>query len=59
MLAVIAFGELDKNVPSAFKGIIRMGGVVITVERLTTILIGVVLVVFLNLFLLKTKTEWP
>ncbi len=56
MLAVIAFGELDKNVPSAFKGILRMGGVVITVERLATILIGISLVVLLNLFLLKTKT---
>lgn len=25
MLAVICFGELDRNVPSAFKGIIHMG----------------------------------
>jgi branched-chain amino acid transport system permease protein len=56
MLSVIAFGDLDKHVPSAFKGILRMGGVVITVERLATILIGICLVVILNLFLLKTKT---
>jgi branched-chain amino acid transport system permease protein len=56
MLAVVAFGELDKNIPSAFKGIIRLAGVVITVERLSTIFIGVALVVLLNLFLLKTKT---
>ncbi len=56
MLAVIVFGELDKNVPSAFSGILRMGGVVITVERLATILIGLCMVVLLNLFLLKTKT---
>jgi branched-chain amino acid transport system permease protein len=55
MLAVIAFGELDKKVPSAFKGIISMGGVVITVERLAAIVIGVLLVVSLNLFLLRTK----
>jgi branched-chain amino acid transport system permease protein len=56
MIAVIAFGDLDKHVPSAFKGIIRVSGVVITVERLSTILIGVGLVGLLNLFLLKTKT---
>ncbi|MGD9818308.1 MAG: branched-chain amino acid ABC transporter permease [Desulfomonilaceae bacterium] len=56
MLAIIAFGDLDKNVPSAFKGIIRMSGVVITVERLATIIIGLSLVGLLNVFLLKTKT---
>ena len=56
MLAVIVFGDLDKHVPSAFKGILSMGGVVITVERLTTILLGIALVVLLNLFLLKSKT---
>jgi branched-chain amino acid transport system permease protein len=56
MLAVIAFGELDRKVPSAFKGIINMGGVVITNERLAAILIGVLMIVILNLFLLRTKT---
>lgn len=56
MLAVIAFGDLDKNVPSAFRGIIRTAGIVITVERLATILLGIGLVVLLNIFLLKTKT---
>ena len=56
MIAVIAFGDLDKHVPSAFKGIIRVSGVVITVERLSTILIGVALMALLNLFLIKTKT---
>jgi len=55
MLAVIAFGELDKKVPSAFKGIINMGGVVITFERLAAILIGILLVVLLAFFLLRTK----
>lgn len=56
MVAVIAFGDLDKHVPSAFKGIIKVSGVVITVERLSTILIGVALMALLNLFLIKTKT---
>ena len=55
MLAVICFGELDRNVPSAFKGIIHMGGVVITKERLAAIIIALVLVSLLTLFLMKTK----
>jgi len=55
MLAVICFGDLDRKVPSTFKGIINMGGVVITKERLVTIIIGIVLVVLLNLFLLRTR----
>jgi branched-chain amino acid transport system permease protein len=55
MLAVIFFGELDRTVPSAFKGIIRMGGVVITYERLAAIIIGICLVMLVNVFLLRTK----
>ena len=55
MLAVICFGDLDRSVPSAFKGILRMGGVVITKERLATIIIGIALIVLLNLFLLRTR----
>jgi branched-chain amino acid transport system permease protein len=55
MLAVICFGDLDRKVPSTFKGIINMGGVIITKERLVTIIIGIVLVVLLNLFLLRTR----
>ncbi|MGZ3514657.1 MAG: branched-chain amino acid ABC transporter permease [Thermodesulfobacteriota bacterium] len=55
MLAVICFGELDRNVPSAFKGIIHMGGVVITKERLAAIIIALVLVSVLTLFLMKTR----
>lgn len=55
MLAVICFGELDRNVPSSFKGIIHMGGVVITKERLAAIVIALVLVSVLTLFLMKTR----
>lgn len=55
MLAVISFGDLDRSVPSAFEGILRMGGVVITKERLATIIIGIALIVLLNLFLLRTR----
>jgi branched-chain amino acid transport system permease protein len=55
MLAVIFFGDLDRTVPSAFKGIIRMGGVVITKERLATIIIAICLVILVNVFLVRTK----
>lgn len=55
MVAVIVFGELDKNVPSSFSGIIRLWGATFTKERLAVIIIGVVLIFSLNLFLLKTK----
>lgn len=55
MLTVICFGDLDRKVPSTFSGIIHMGGVVITKERLATIIIGIVLVMLLNLFLLRTR----
>ena len=55
MLAVICFGELDKDIPTVFKGILRFGGVVITVERLVAIVMGVALVVVLSLFLKRTK----
>ena len=55
MLAVICFGELDKKVPSAFKGIVSAGGVVISKERLAAIFIGSLLILRLNLFLRRTK----
>ena len=55
MLAMIFFGEQDKDIPTVFKGIIRFGGMMITWERLAAILIGIGLVLLLNLFLLKTK----
>jgi branched-chain amino acid transport system permease protein len=55
MLAVICFGELDKKVPSAFKGILSAGGVVMSKERLAAIIIGSFLILMLNLFLRQTK----
>ncbi len=56
ILTVIFFGELDKNVPSAFTGIIRIAGVTFTSQRIAAISIGAVLILLLNLFLLRTKT---
>lgn len=55
MLAVIIFGELDKNVPSSFKGIINLWGTVFTLERMSVIIIGFLSILMLNLFLLRTK----
>jgi branched-chain amino acid transport system permease protein len=55
MMAIICFGELDKKVPSVFKGIIHIAGAVLSKERLAAIIIGTVLISMLNLFLLRTK----
>jgi len=55
MMAIICFGELDKKVPSVFKGIINIAGAVLSKERLAAIIIGTVLISMLNLFLLRTK----
>jgi len=49
--AQLAFGVLDKPVPSAFSGIVRVLGLVISVERLVVTLSAIVLIVALYLFL--------
>jgi len=49
--AQLAFGVLDKPVPSAFSGIVRVLGLVISVERLVVTLSAIVLIVTLYLFL--------
>jgi branched-chain amino acid transport system permease protein len=54
--AQIAFGIQDKAVPSAFSGVLRLGGVFISFERLAVTLCAVVLIVALYAFLEWTKT---
>src|SRR3989442_15182756 len=49
--AQLAFGVLDKPVPSAFSGIVRMLGLVISLERLVVTVCAIVLIVGLYLFL--------
>jgi branched-chain amino acid transport system permease protein len=49
--AQLAFGVLDKPVPSAFSGIVRPLGLVISVERLVVTLSAIALIVALYLFL--------
>src|SRR6266542_3443413 len=49
--AQLAFGVLDKPVPSAFSGIVRVLGLVVSVERLVVTLSAIVLIVALYLFL--------
>jgi branched-chain amino acid transport system permease protein len=53
--AQLAFGILDKPVPSAFSGIIRVGGIIITVERFAVVACAVVLIVALYGFLGWTR----
>jgi len=40
----LSFGVLDKSVPSAFSGIIRLGGLIISVERFVVVLAAVGLI---------------
>jgi branched-chain amino acid transport system permease protein len=54
-LAQLAFGVLDKPVPSAFSGIIRVAGIVITVERFVVVACALVLIVALYAFLGWTR----
>lgn len=54
--AQLSFGVLDKSVPSAVSGIVRVGGVIVSRERLFVILTAVALIVGLYLFLKFTRT---
>src|SRR5262249_51985823 len=49
--AQLAFGVLDKPVPSAFSGVVRLFGLVMSVERLVVTLAAIVLIAALYLFL--------
>jgi branched-chain amino acid transport system permease protein len=54
--AQLSFGVLDKSVPSAVSGIVRVGGVIVSRERLFVMLTAVALIVGLYLFLKFTRT---
>ena len=54
--AQLSFGVLDKSVPSAVSGIVRLGGVIVSRERMFVILTAVGLIVGLYLFLKFTRT---
>jgi branched-chain amino acid transport system permease protein len=49
--ALLAFGSLEKSVPSPFRGVLRVLGVHFSLERLVVTLIGIVLVAGLYLFI--------
>ena len=53
--AQLSFGVLDKSVPSAFSGIIRLGGLIISVERFVVVLAAVGLIAVLYAFLQWTR----
>jgi branched-chain amino acid transport system permease protein len=54
--AMLAFGIQEKPVPSAFSGIMRMGAVVVSVERVAVSLSAAALIVVLYIFLTGTRT---
>src|SRR3989442_8534499 len=49
--AQLSFGVLDKSVPSAVSGIVRMGRVIVSRERLVVIVVALALIVALYAFL--------
>ncbi|MBI2466498.1 MAG: branched-chain amino acid ABC transporter permease [Candidatus Rokubacteria bacterium] len=49
--AQLSFGVLDKSVPRAFSGILRAGGIIISVERFVVILAAIGLIAVLYAFL--------
>ena len=51
----VVFGVLDKNVPSVFPGLVRMGGISISVERLTIVPIVAAFVLALYFFIYRTR----
>jgi branched-chain amino acid transport system permease protein len=53
--AQLGFGVLDKAVPSAVSGVIRVGGLVMSRERLMVIVTGVALIAALYVFLAFTR----
>jgi branched-chain amino acid transport system permease protein len=54
--AQLSFGVLDKSVPSAVSGIVRMGGLIVSRERLLVIFISAGLIAGLYAFLAFTRT---
>ncbi len=53
--AQLSFGVLDKSVPRAFSGIMRVGGLIISVERFVVVLAAVGLIALLYAFLQWTR----
>jgi branched-chain amino acid transport system permease protein len=49
------FGNWDKAIPVAFPGIINLGKLTLSVERVSTALIGAILIFLLHLFIQRTK----
>lgn len=49
--ALLLFGEEDKAIPSAVRGVFRLGGIVFSKERLVIIGIAVILIIGLYIFL--------
>lgn len=52
----LIFGNWDKSVPVAFPGIIKIGGLSFSVERLVVTIMGAILIALLYIFIRFTKT---
>ncbi|HBF43540.1 MAG TPA: hypothetical protein DDW42_07930 [Desulfobacteraceae bacterium] len=52
----LIFGNWDKSVPVAFPGIIKIGGLSFSVERLIVTIMGAILIALLYIFIRFTKT---
>jgi branched-chain amino acid transport system permease protein len=53
--ALLAFGLTEKAVPTVFPGVVRLGGVSLSVERLTLVPISILLILAVSLFVGFTK----
>ena len=53
--AIVSFGGITKVIASPFPGVVTVGGVTLSWERLMVILVGMVLVSVLILFIQRTK----
>ena len=54
--AQLGFGVLEKSVPSAFSGVVRAGGILLSWERFVVIVSAAALIVALYVFLQYTQT---
>ena len=53
--ALVAFGATDKVISSPFSGMVSLGTISFSSERLAAIVCGVAFIIFLYFFILKTK----
>lgn len=55
-VAVVAFGSYTRKLPPVIKGVLRVGDVILSWDKLLAILFGILLIVLLFLIIRKTNT---